>query len=663
MAKAKNEAKIKFTAETGDFNDSIKEANREMAELRAELKFNEAEMKATGNTVDGLHKKYGLLQDQLEKAHDKTEALNEKVKKAEEIFGENSEEASRLRIQLKNAQTAEERLKASINDVNDELKGQKGATKDAGDGFTVFKGVVADLASSAIQGAISKLSEFTSYLAQLPQETMEFRQDISTLTTSFDHMGFSTKTAKETWKDLYAIFGEDDRAVEASNLIAKMADDQKDLNDWTTITTGVWARYQDSLPVEGLAETAMETAKTGQLTGTLVDALVWAGESEEGFQKKLDACSTEQERQALITETLMGLYGESAETYRDTSDAQMKAKEAAAEHMQVQAELAESIEPVTTEFTNLKTELLEGAKPAIEKVSGVLLDALEWMKEHPTTVKAVGAAVGVLAIGFTGLAIAMGIYAAAQWAANLALMPFALPIAGIVVGIALLVGAGVALAKNWDKITAKAKELWTNVKTYFSNLKTSAVNKINEMKKSVTDKFDSIKTSAINKFDALKEGILKPINTAKTKVESIVKKIKGLFDFQWKLPSFKVPKINVKGGKAPWGILGKGTPPSFSIKWNAAGAVVTKPTLVGAVGNTIMGAGEAGAEAILPISVLQDYINRAFDRNVLAYAVAGGTGDVYNFYVNDAKINDNAKMREVAKDFVTELVRLGGMNR
>ena len=80
-------------------------------------------------------------------------------------------------------------------------------------------------------------------------------------------------------------------------------------------------------------------------------------------------------------------------------------------------------------------------------------------------------------------------------------------------------------------------------------------------------------------------------------------------------------------------------------------------------GNNAMIGGEAGAEAILPISVLQDFINRAFDRNVLSYAAAGGTGDIYNFYVNDATINDNAQMREVAKNFITELVRLGGMNK
>lgn len=249
---AKNEAKIKFNADVSDFNDSIKSANREMAELRAEMKLNDAQMKGAEDATEGLEKKQDILERQLKASEEKTEALNQKLKKAVEIFGESSEEASKLKVQLLNAETAEEKLRQAVNDCNDEVKDSKGASKNAGEGFTIMKGAIADLVSAGIQWGIEKISEFTGYLASLPEETRELRQDMATLTTSFDDMGFSTKTAKDTWSDLYAIFGEDDRAVEASNLIAKMADDQQDLDDWTTITTGAWARFQDSLPVEGL---------------------------------------------------------------------------------------------------------------------------------------------------------------------------------------------------------------------------------------------------------------------------------------------------------------------------------------------------------------------------------------------------------------------------
>ena len=248
----KNEAKIKFNADVAEFNDSIKESERTMAELRAEMRLNDTQMKDAEDSTEGLKKKHDILEKQLKESENKTEALNQKLKKAEEIFGENSEEASRLRVQLLNAENAQEKLRQAVKNSNDELDKTKGKGKNAGDGFTVMKGAIADLVSAGIQWGIEKISEFAGYLASLPAETMELRQDLATLTTSFDEMSFSNETANETWKDMYAIFGEDDRAVEASNLIAKMADDQQDLDAWTTITTGAWAKFQDSLPVEGL---------------------------------------------------------------------------------------------------------------------------------------------------------------------------------------------------------------------------------------------------------------------------------------------------------------------------------------------------------------------------------------------------------------------------
>ena len=65
---AKNEAKIKFTAETGEYNDAIKRANNETSELRAELKHTEAQMQNTGASVELLEKKHSLLESQLKAA-------------------------------------------------------------------------------------------------------------------------------------------------------------------------------------------------------------------------------------------------------------------------------------------------------------------------------------------------------------------------------------------------------------------------------------------------------------------------------------------------------------------------------------------------------------------------------------------------------------------
>lgn len=80
---------------------------------------------------------------------------------------------------------------------------------------------------------------------------------------------------------------------------------------------------------------------------------------------------------------------------------------------------------------------------------------------------------------------------------------------------------------------------------------------------------------------------------------NVVHYFKGLFNFQWKLPEFKLPRINVTWNDIGWGIK----LPKLSISWNALGGVFDKPTILGSAAG-LQGVGEAGAEAILPLDTL-----------------------------------------------------------
>lgn len=524
---AKNEAKIRFTAETGEFNDAIKGANTQMGKLRAEAKLNETQMQRTGETTEGLQRRHELLEQQLKVSRDKVEALSSKVEAAARIFGEGSDEVAKLETQLANARTAEEKLLREVDQCNDKLKAQKSGFDDAGDaarnsgeGFTVAKGAIADLASEAIQLAIGKITEFIGYLRELPEATRELRQDMATLETSFDKAGFTTEEATETWKNLYRVFGEDDRAVEAANLIAKMSDNQEDLNDWVTITQGIWGTYQDSLPVEGLAEASMESAKTGQVTGVLADALNWSSEAakmfagymskdvttaEDAFNEALKECTTEEERQALITETLTSLYGDAAAKYEEASGAQLDAKDAIAEVTIAQNNLATAIEPVTTAWDGLKAELITAVTPAIEGVCGALKDALAWLQEHPVAAKVLVAVLGTLSVAFSGLAIALGVYAAAQWVANSAMAPMILPILGVVAAITAVVAIIVLVIEYWDKIKAAAITAWEAIKSAFATAgEWFNVNVVQPVKNFFSGLWDGIKTAAVTAWDGIK---------------------------------------------------------------------------------------------------------------------------------------------------------------
>lgn len=129
MAK-KNEAKVKFSAETKEFNDAIKQSNKEISVLKSELKLNAAEMKNAGTSTEALGKKHQLLKKEQEAQRNKTKALNAQLQSAKHIFGEDSQEVANLTKKLNASKVAEQNIEKEIKATNAQLKNQKVDTKE-----------------------------------------------------------------------------------------------------------------------------------------------------------------------------------------------------------------------------------------------------------------------------------------------------------------------------------------------------------------------------------------------------------------------------------------------------------------------------------------------------------------------------------------------------
>ena len=224
-----------------------------------------------------------------------------------------------------------------VGDDSDFRKKMQGVGTVAQQGFKVAA------AAAVTFGAVA-----VKQITDLAAETREYRENLARLEAAFTTAGFTSEQATAIYKDFYAVLGEEDRSVEAVNHLAQLCDTEEQLNKWTTICTGVVATFGDSLPIEGLTEAANETAKVGQVTGPLADALNWAGVSEDEFNKKLAACTSEQERQALITETLNGIYEDAANKYREINASVMDANRAQSDYQDTLAALGETVEPIMT---------------------------------------------------------------------------------------------------------------------------------------------------------------------------------------------------------------------------------------------------------------------------------------------------------------------------
>ncbi len=257
-----------------------------------------------------------------------------------------------------------------------------------------------------------------------------------------------------------------------------------------------------------------------------------------------------------------------------------------------------------------------------------------------------------------------------------------------------------AVSNAWESVKTATSKTMESVKSAISKawdaIKSTVTNAVNNVKSTVTSAFDNIKSTISNAmnaakntvssiFDAIKNAISDKINAAANVVKSAVDKIKGAFNFSWSLPPLKLPHISVTGGVAPFGIGGKGSLPKFSIAWYAKGGVMKSPTIFGVAGNTLLGGGEAGPEAIAPIKVLQKYIKdavsgsmsefvgrlkRAVESETVSISSAlgsrvGESGGVSNHYGGGTTINvyvdggaDNPqKARNIGREIGAETAR------
>lgn len=241
------------------------------------------------------------------------------------------------------------------------------------------------------------------------EKTRDYRTAMGKLETAYVTNGHSAETALKTYRALQSVLGDTDQAVEAANHLAVLCKNEEDLAKWTDICTGVYATFGDSLPIEGLTESANETAKVGQVTGSLADALNWAGISEEDFNKKLRACRTEQERQNLIVNHLTHAYKGAADQYKETAANVIAANEAQEKLNAAMAKLGEIGEPLMSAFKIAIADMVTASAPYLETLLGnMALVVTEFGNVISWAQKAADAVTNFFSSGSSGSVITFG---------------------------------------------------------------------------------------------------------------------------------------------------------------------------------------------------------------------------------------------------------------
>lgn len=263
-------------------------------------------------------------------------------------------------------------------------------------------------------------------------------------------------------------------------------------------------------------------------------------------------------------------------------------------------------------FQQLGTQLAAYLAPAMEKVVDLVGQIAGWFAnlspETQALIAGIASFVAVLAPLLIGLGkVSFAISSIMSLMATIGpviagVMGTIAPIALIIAGV---VAAGIALYKNWDLVKAKALAL----------------------KASIISTFNSLKASVAATWNAIKTAITTPINAAVNIVKSAIAKIKSIINgARLSLPKIKLPHFKLSGKLS----LNPPSVPHLSVSWYKQGGIFDNPSIIGV--------GEAGPEAVLPIEKLQTMLDQSTSQMAAAIITAmaamnSGGGGTYQFNV------------------------------
>lgn len=349
---------------------------------------------------------------------------------------------------------------------------EKGLEKGAKEGSEKAEAEIKSF-GNAVSGVLAGIS-FAAVMAgmrELADIANEFQEDMGKLSVAANVNNVSMEAANDAYRDMVGILGETDQSVEAVNhLFALCGDNTEQLASWTDTAAGIYAQFGDSLPLEGLTEAANETAKVAQVTGPMADAINWASDAaiaqgvaltgnqpaidaynaaiedgatkEDAFNAALAACADEQERAALITESMSGAYSEAGQQYQDTNADVIAYRQSQSDLNAALSELGTALMPLVSSVTDFAAQLAEGLQPVVQWFVDnlpTILPVVVGLLTAVTAFSMVSSLVGIL----NAVKLALDGMTLSQWLLNAAMN--ANPIVLIVSLIAGLIAAIIVL--------------------------------------------------------------------------------------------------------------------------------------------------------------------------------------------------------------------------
>lgn len=389
-----------------EFKKQMASVNSEMKNLKSEMALATAEFKGQANSMEALTVKGQILRREQEQQAEKVRALERAVSDAAEAYGEADSRTDAYKRQLNYARAALSDLNGEIQDNEryldearrsadrcaDSIDEYGREVRNAGDAadqmdltspFSGLDDAVGKL--GALKGALAGgaivggLSAIAGAITEVVDASEEYRKIMGTLEVSSQAAGYSAEETAQTYERLYSVLGDNQTAATTVANLQAIGLSQEELMLVTDSAIGAWARYGDSIPIDGLAEAINETIQAGQVTGTFADVLNWAGTSEDDFNAKLESANSTTERANIVLQELtrQGL-AEAGQAWIDTNDDIVAANQSQAKFEEAQAKLGEKLSPVKDALRDLGTEGFNFLSDCIDGAVQGIQDLGDW---------------------------------------------------------------------------------------------------------------------------------------------------------------------------------------------------------------------------------------------------------------------------------------------
>lgn len=368
---------IEIGGDTTELSKALKQPNSEARDLQSKLKAIDQALKFDPNNTELLEQKFRLLGQAIDTNEQKLQML----KTAQEQFkasGKDIDSSEYIELQRQIALTTNkiDQLRkqkidmmvdtSEVKDANRALDDMEKNMDDVEKSSSTFR----DALKGAIVGSgiVEGVKGLASSLSDIAEESKENIKIMSSLETSSKLAGYSAAETSETYKQLYGVLGDNQTAATTTANLQALGLEQDKLRQITEGAIGAWAKYGDSIPIDGLAESINETVKTATVTGNFADVLNWAGTSEDDFNAKLQKANSTSERANIVLQELtkQGLI-KSADAWRENAGALVDANEAQAEFEQATSQLSQVVLPITSKIQSSLANML---KPLADLITG-----------------------------------------------------------------------------------------------------------------------------------------------------------------------------------------------------------------------------------------------------------------------------------------------------